>query len=173
MISVFYEHPTGFRFNLSESEYQQIENKIYKNPVFWIKTSLLVAQKVIRLYMNCFVFALFFRFALTYNTSKQIDFHYVVTDANMYFHIALIPFLYLIWHKSREYYKVKNKMFFDIVKQQYPEKLENLEPVLLNPKDLYDPNYVAVTCKLDHVDNVEVPFAIQSQPVQQAKKVVT
>ena len=150
MISVFYEHPTGFRFNLSESEHQQIENEIYKNPVFWIKTSWLVTQKVIRLYINCFVFALLFQVILTYNTSKQIDFHYVVTDANMYFHIALIPFLYLIWHKSREYYQVKNKMFFDIVKQQYPEKLENLEPVLLNPKDLYDPNYVAVTCKLDN-----------------------
>ena len=34
MISVFYEHPTGFRFNLSESEHQQIEDAIYKNPVF-------------------------------------------------------------------------------------------------------------------------------------------
>ena len=164
MISIFYEHPTGFRFNLSESEHQQIENEIYKNPVFWIKTSWLVAQKVIRLYINCFVFALLFQIVLTtltYNTSKQIDFHYIVTDANMYFHIALIPFLYLIWHKSREYYQVKNKMFFDIVKQKYPEKLENLEPVLLSPKDLYDPNYVAVTCKLD---DSEVPIA---------KKVVT
>lgn len=150
MISIFYEHPTGFRFNLSESEHQQIENEIYKNPFFWIKTSWLVAQKVIRLYINCFVFALLFQVVLTYNTSKQIDFHYVVTDANMYFHIALIPFLYLIWHKSREYYQVNNKIFFDIVKQQYPEKLENLEPVLLNPKDLYDPNYVAVTCSLDN-----------------------
>lgn len=150
MISIFYEHPTGFRFNLSESEHQQIENEIYKNPVFWIKTSWLVTQKVIRLYINCFVFALLFQIVLTYNTSKQIDFHYVITDANMYFHIALIPFLYLIWHKSREYYKVKNKMFLDIVKQKYPDKLENLEPVLLNPKDLYDPNYVAVTCKLDN-----------------------
>lgn len=153
MISIFYEHPTGFRFNLSESEHQQIEDEIYKNPVFWIKTSWLVAQKVIRLYINCFVFALLFQVALTtltYNTTKQIDFHYIVTGTNMYFHIALIPFLYLIWHKSREYYQVKNKMFFDIVKQKYPEKLENLEPVLLSPKDLYDPNYVAVTCKLDN-----------------------
>jgi hypothetical protein len=150
MISIFYEHPTGFRFNLSESEHQQIENEIYKNPVFWIKTSWLVAQKVIRLYINCFMFALLFSVMLTYNTSKQIDFHYIVTDANMYFHVVLIPFLYFIWHKSREYYQVKNKMFFDIVKQKYPEKLENLEPVLLNPKDLYDPNYVAVTCKLDN-----------------------
>ena len=43
MISVFYEHPTGFRFNLSEYEHQQIEDAIYKNPVFWIKTSWLVA----------------------------------------------------------------------------------------------------------------------------------
>lgn len=150
MISIFYEHPTGFRFNLSESEHQQIEDAIYKNPVFWIKTSWLVAQKVIRLYINCFMFALLFSVMLTYNTSKQIDFHYVVTDANMYFHIALIPFLYLIWHKSRECYQVKNKMFLDIIKQKYPEKLENLEPVLLAPKDLYDPNYVAVTCKLDN-----------------------
>lgn len=150
MISIFYEHPTGFRFNLSESEHQQIEDAIYKNPVFWIKTSWLVAQKVIRLYINCFMFALLFSVMLTYNTSKQIDFHYVVTDANMYFHIALIPFLYLIWHKSREFYQVKNKMFLDIIKQKYPEKLENLEPVLLAPKDLYDPNYVAVTCKLDN-----------------------
>ena len=170
MISVFYEHPTGFRFNLSESEHQQIEDAIYKNPVFWIKISWLISKKVLKLYMNCFVFALLFRVVLTYNTTKQIDFHYIVTDANMYFHITLIPFLYLIWRKSREYYQVKNKMFFDIVKQKYPEKLENLEPVLLAPKDLYDPNYVAVTCKLD---NDEVPFAIQSQPVQQTKKVVT
>lgn len=161
MISVFYEHPTGFRFNLSEYEHQQIEDAIYKNPVFWIKTSWLVAQKVIRLYINCFVFALLFQIVLTYNTPKQIDFHYIVTDTNMYFHIALIPFLYLIWHKSCEYYKVKNKMFLDIVKQKYPEKLEKLEPVLLAPKDLYDPNYVAVTCSLD---NGEVSIA---------KKVVT
>ena len=149
MINIFYEHPTGFRFNLSESEHQQIEDAIYKNPVFWIKTSWLITQKVLMLYMKCFVFALVFRFVLTYNTSKEIDFHYVVTDANMYFYIVLVPFLCLIWHKSREYYQVKNKMFFDIVKQKYPEKLENLEPVLLSPKDLYVPNYVAVTCKLD------------------------
>lgn len=131
MISIFYEHPTGFRFNLSESEHQQIEDAIYKNPVFWIKTSWLVTQKVIRLYINCFVFALLFQVILTYNTSKQIDFHYVVTDANMYFHIALIPFLYLIWHKSREYYQVKNKMFFDIVKQQYPESWKTWNPFYL------------------------------------------
>jgi hypothetical protein len=149
MINIFYEHPTGFRFNLSESEHQQIEDAIYKNPVFWIKTSWLITQKVLMLYMKCFVFALVFRFVLTYNTSKEIDFHYVVTDANMYFYIVLVPFLCLIWHKSREYYQVKNKMFFNIVKQKYPEKLENLEPVLLSPKDLYVPNYVAVTCKLD------------------------
>lgn len=150
MISIFYEHPTGFRFNLSESEHQQIEDAIYKNPVFWIKTSWLITKKVLMLYMKCFVFALFFRFVLTYNTSKEIDFHYVVTEANMYFYVVLVPFLCLIWHKSREYYQVKNKIFFDIVKQKYPEKLENLEPVLLSPKDLYDPNYVAVTCKLDN-----------------------
>ena len=149
MINIFYEHPTGFRFNLSESEHQQIEDAIYKNPVFWIKISWLITQKVLMLYMKCFVFALVFRFVLTYNTSKEIDFHYVVTDANMYFYIVLVPFLCLIWHKSREYYQVKNKMFFNIVKQKYPEKLENLEPVLLSPKDLYVPNYVAVTCKLD------------------------
>ena len=150
MISIFYSHPTGFRFNLSEYEHQQIEDAIYKNPVFWIKMLCLITQKVIRLYINCFMFALLFNVMLTYNASKQIDFHYIVTDANMYFYIVLTPFLYLIWHKSREYYQVKNKMFFDIVKQKYPEKLENLEPVLLSPKDLYDPNYVAVTCKLDN-----------------------
>lgn len=45
MISVFYEHPTGFRFNLSESEHQQIEDAIYKNPVFWIKISWLAIAK--------------------------------------------------------------------------------------------------------------------------------
>lgn len=69
MISIFYEHPTGFRFNLSESEHQQIEDAIYKNPVFWIKTSWLITKKVLMLYMKCFVFALFFRFVLTYNVA--------------------------------------------------------------------------------------------------------
>ena len=29
MINVFYSHPTGFRFDLSESEFKQIENEIY------------------------------------------------------------------------------------------------------------------------------------------------
>ena len=41
-------------------------------------------------------------------------------------------------------------MFLDIVKQKYPEKLENLEPVLLSPKDLYIPNYVSFTYNLNN-----------------------
>ena len=149
MITVFYSHPTGFRFDLSESEYKQIENEIYKSPIFWIKMSWLIAQKVLRLYINCFVFALFYNMMLNYNTSKPIDFHYMVTNANLYFHITFIPFLILIWWKSNEYYIVKNQMLLDIVKQKYPEKLENLKPVLLSPKDLYDPNYVSFTYNFD------------------------
>ena len=150
MITVFYSHPTGFRFNLSESEYKQIENEIYKSPIFWIKTSWLIAQKVLRLYINCFVFALFYNLMLNYNTSKLIDFHYVITSSNLYFHIAFIPFLILIWWKSNEYYIVKNQLLLDIVKQKYPEKLENLKPVLLDPKDLYDPHYVSFSYSLDN-----------------------
>ena len=150
MINVFYSHPTGFRFDLSESEYKQIENEIYKSPIFWIKMSWLIAQKVLRLYINCFGFALFSFLILNYNTSKTIDFHHIIVNTNFYFQLTLIPFIFFIWWKSNEYYTVKNQILLDIVKQKYPEKLENLKPVLLSPKDLYDPHYVSFTYNFDN-----------------------
>lgn len=45
---------------------------------------------------------------------------------------------------------VKNQILLDIVKQKYPEKLENLKPVLLSQKDLYDPHYVSFTYNFDN-----------------------
>ena len=111
MISVFYSHPTGFRFNLSESEHQKIEDAIYKNPFFWIKISWLISQKVLRLYINCFVFALFFHLILNYNTSKPIDFHHIIVSTNLYFQLTLIPFIFLFGGKVVNIIRLRIKCF--------------------------------------------------------------